>query len=157
MNSFRLQNAAPRFSPRTLEADKVSIYITLLERLENSLAVSQKALLSLDVAAVELGTREQENLYRQIQVLFTHATASMPNDDHAEKTQSGQPISSANWPAKLRATQTRILHLGRVQVALLSRAQRALNFVAHLKALSETIYAAPKWQAYTSHGTAQLK
>jgi hypothetical protein len=156
MNLPLLQNGVSCFPLPKLGEAEIPVYATLLERLENSLTVSQKALLSLDIAAVERGTKEQSNLCRRIEALFAHPAASPQNDDDAGKMQTS-PTISANWPVELSAAQARILHRGRVQAALLSRAQRALNVVAHFKSLPEATYAAPKWQAYPNCGASQLK
>jgi hypothetical protein len=155
MNSSPLQNALPWFPLRTLGADQIPIYATLLKKLESSLGVSQKALLSLDVAAVEQGTTEQNHLFRQIEALyFANAAASAPDDRN--KMQASRPISSVDESVELRASQARILHLGRVHAALLSKAQRALNLVTHLRSLPDATYAAPIWPADASRGTLQL-
>jgi hypothetical protein len=100
----------------------------LLE-LEASLLSSQKALLARDLAGVEQGTLEQMCLRRALEILRPW--------DGARTSDSEQPSS------ELRATAMRILHLGRVQGALLDRAQRSLRMISNLLAGPEANYGPP--------------
>ena len=90
----------------------------LLGELETSLRFSQAVLLTRDVARIEHLTEEQEGLRRRLT--------------------AGFPLSDSEFPlvgdAAMQALLERVLHLGRVQMVLLARAQRTLQMIAHLTA-----------------------
>jgi hypothetical protein len=113
-------------------AERNKALIALLAQLEASLAASQKALLAADLAELERGTGEQRALCRQIENSF--AAGPVPSPSH------NQPSGEQ---ADLRATQARVLHLARVQGALLRRAQRSLRVVAGL--MAHPTYAPQQW------------
>lgn len=107
--------------------------LALLGELEASLQTSQQALLARDVARLEESTREQTRLQRSLQVLGSRDAA-----------QGSDPTRyDLAFAAQLRAAQLRALHLGRVQAALLARAQRWLRVVSNLLAGLEASYVAP--------------
>ena len=95
----------------------------LLGELESSLQASQKALLCCDVAGVERGTEEQIRLRESLASLWT-----------SDSSATFVPLSEPNSAALLRAAQSRVLHLGRVQLALLARAQQSVRILANLLA-----------------------
>jgi len=98
-----------------------------LIELEASLQASQQALLSHDVALIEQHTCEQIRLRRLLEILWSRRDA-------------------AHDPAflvEMRAAQMRVLHLGRVQAALLVRAQRWQSMLSNLLAGPEVNYAPP--------------
>jgi hypothetical protein len=97
--------------PLAAKNDRVSREI--LRELDASLRASQKALLSGDLAGIEQGTREQEHLRRALEALWTARPHGFTED---------------------RALLEQVLHLGRVQVALLSRAQRSLRITSRVLA-----------------------
>jgi len=111
----RLFNGAAEITP----ASKL-----LLVELEASLRASQRALLSHDVALMERHTCEQIRLQRLLEVLWSRRDAAR---DPA-------------FVVEMRAAQMRVLHLGRVQAALLVRAQRWQNMLSNLLAGPETSY-----------------
>ena len=92
----------------------------LLGELESSLAASQRALLARDVVSLDRATREQIRLRRALEILCAQKIVSAP---------------------ELRGAQQRVLHLGRVQAALLVREQRWLTVLANLVAGPEASYA----------------
>jgi len=102
----------------------------LLE-LEASLLSSQEALLARDLAGVEQGTCEQVRLQRALEILRP-CEAAQTSD--SERTRAS---------SELRAAAIRILHLGRVQAALLDRAQRSLRMISNLLAGPEASYGPP--------------
>jgi hypothetical protein len=101
-----------------------------LGELEASLLASQRALLSRDVAGLEERTGEQIRLRRSLEIVWSRAAA--PGNDPAPAVAD-----------ELGAAQRRVLHLGRVQAALLARAERWLTMVAHLLAGPTANYAPP--------------
>ena len=105
---------------------------TLLGELESSLLASQKALLCGDVTEVERGAVEQKRLREALTILWT-------SDSTATFETFPQPDS-----ALLRPAQLRILHLGRVQIALLARAQQSLRILANLLAGTAGDYGPPR-------------
>jgi hypothetical protein len=99
-------------------APGASAILQLLAELEGSLQVGQKALLNGDLAVMERSTCEQARLQ--------HGLADLVMRD------------SVNRGAKsVHDAQARVLHLGRVQAALLVRAQLRLRIIANLLAGAE--------------------
>lgn len=95
--------------------------LALLRTLEVSLQNSQKALLARDVGHLEELTREQLRL----RALLTLARAENENLAGAETSTNPEPA------AAMRAAAKRVMHLGRIQQALLDRAQRSLRTLSH--------------------------
>lgn len=118
----------------------------LLAELECSLEAGQRALLSRDLAGLERATSEQIGLHRSLQALGSQNGA--PKND-------ATPLDPA-LAAGLRAAQWRVLYLGRVQAALLTRAQRSLRMLSNLLAGPGASYAAPNYSApgYAASGYA---
>jgi hypothetical protein len=112
----------------------------LLAELEQSLEASQRALLSRDLEGLERETREQTGLHRSLEILSSRNGAL---DEPAPRI---DPAVAAG----LRAAQWRVLYLGRVQAALLTRAQRSLRIVSHRLAGSEASYAQPDFPPASS-------
>ena len=93
----------------------VSAILQLLAELEGSLQVGQKALLNGDLAGMEQSTCEQARLQ--------HALAD-----------PGMRENLNPGAKSVRDAQARVLHLGRVQAALLLRARLRLRIIANLLA-----------------------
>jgi hypothetical protein len=108
--------------------------LELLRKLETSLQTSQRALLSGDLAALQQETCEQLRLQRALEV--GSPTGAGTSDGYPE------PDESASL-TDLRAAQMRVLHLGRVQAAILARANRWLTTVSNLMAGPEAGYTSP--------------
>lgn len=98
-------------------------WASLLNALELSLQSAQAALLTRSVAEIEERTHEQEDLMREFKI-----------------RRRRHPIPD---PATLRPALNRIAHLGRVQLALLARAQQDLRIASNLLAGPHTIYGPP--------------
>lgn len=97
-----------------------SAWTSLLERLETSMRVSQRALLSQDVNALERMTAEQRST-------LTELRARMERE---------RP------PACLQAAQ-RVLEVGRVLEFLIGRMQRKLMVAANCRAAAQPTYQPP--------------
>jgi len=106
-------------------------HLALLAELEASLQASQRALLSRDVASLEQHTAEQMRLQKALAIL----SAPMPRLSGSN--------SNPTLVAELRAAETRVLQMARMQAALLDRAQRWLRTVVNLLAGVEKNYAPP--------------
>ena len=105
----------------------------LLGELESSLQASQHDLLSRNLAGIEQRTGEQIRLRRALKILWSR-----------NPLQSSDPMPfDRAGAAKLLLTQLRVLHLGRVQAALLMRAQRRSRMLSHVLAGPGAGYAAP--------------
>src|SRR5579863_3212787 len=136
-------DAAPRSAPRSAQppstepslrrgnAEIAQASRALLGRLEASLQASQDALLARDITRLEERTCEQIGLRRSLEILWD--AAHPPGSDAAPH--------DLRLAAELRAAQIRVLRLGRVQAALLGRAQRWLRMVSNLLAGPEASYA----------------
>lgn len=126
-------SAEPRAGQGGSEIAQASL--ALLTELEASLQASQQGLLSCDVARVERSTREQIRLCRALGILWSGNAGA-----------SGMQCDLA-LAAELRSAQRRVLHLGRVQAALLRRAQRWLRMLSNLTAGPEAGYLPPSGMA----------
>jgi hypothetical protein len=126
----------------------------VLAELEASLEASQRALLGRDVASLEQCTSEQIRLHRSLKILWSRR-ADLPGS-HSSRSGPGLGVPGIEIPAfdipkfdnatfdiELRDAQLRVLHLGRIQAALLGRAQRWLRTVSHLLAGVEQNYVLP--------------
>jgi len=118
-----------------------SAQLTLLEHLEVSLQITQKALLARDLSALEQGTTEQMRLCRALEILPRRTAVPAQNGDPLQGALELRP--EAELSAALQAAQARVLHLGRVQAALLVRAQRSLHMIANLLAGPQASYTPP--------------
>ena len=96
---------------------------SLLDAMEASFQSSQRALLSRDLAAIEQQTREQVRLRREFEALSRCGLVGSDSD--------------------LRAAEEYVLHLGRVQLALVARAQRSLRILSNLLAGPQSTYGPP--------------
>ena len=110
-----------------LSSPQIASGRALLTELEASLQASQRALLAHDLASLEHRTGEQIRLRRALEIFGTP---------------DGAPLAESDLPHELRAAQKRVLHLGRVQLALLGRAQRWLRTLSHLMAGPGASYSA---------------
>ena len=111
--------------------------LALLRELEASLESTQQAVLARDLAGLEQGTREQLRLRQELEILW----AWDRTHPHADPTGGTRNLpDTSDLMVELRAVGMRVLHLGRVQAALLVRAQRSLRMIAHLLAGPESSY-----------------
>jgi hypothetical protein len=113
--------------------------ITLLRELEASLQGSRRALLALDLAGLECGTREQVNVIGRFEPLLQRQSAA------AGSAQDGYRIFVK--PANVSALQTelqqcahRVREATRLQAALLARAQAKLWVLANMLAGPSATY-----------------
>lgn len=112
--------------------------LAALGELECSLEATQKALLARDLARIEQETREQMRLQRAFAILT--APVAAPAGDPANgdvRIQERAQLLSA-----LHSAEMRVLHLARVQAALLARAQRTARMIANLLAGPHAAYGA---------------
>lgn len=112
---------------------------SLLAELEHSLAAGQRALLSRDLEGLERATCEQTGLSRSLQILWSQPAAESATGAQLNGATEIDPALAAS----LRAVQWRVLYLGRVQAALLTRAQRSLRILSHRLAGPGASYVAP--------------
>jgi hypothetical protein len=115
--------------------------MALLLQLEASLQASQIALLARDLARIEQGTRDQIRLLQELEILS--APGRGLEEGSPGKRNSCAPSSDGPLTAELRAAQLRVLHLGRVQTALLVRGERSLRILSHLVAGAQSNYGPP--------------
>jgi hypothetical protein len=125
--------------------------LALLQELEASLEQSQRALLKRDLAGIEQGTREQIGLQQALAALWASAAPAVPavpeDQRAADPAISFGPLSfglrESNLAPTVLAAQRRVLHLGRVQAAVLSRARQSLKMIFYLAAGPQTTYGPP--------------
>ena len=106
-------------SPESAEVENDALRLALLTDLELSLRASERAILSRDVAGLERATDEQANLGRRLVLL---------------------PVRGGAFSPTVMEAQRRVLGLGRVQGALLERAQRRLRVLANWMAGPQAEY-----------------
>ena len=107
-------------------------FLALCEELESNLLASQQALVSGDLSWLEELTGKQLLFERKLANLLASAREAPP-----------VTADSAEMQCKMRAAQLRILHLGRVHMALLARRQRSLRTLRHRMAGRESFYGPP--------------
>jgi hypothetical protein len=95
-----------------------------MEELEASLMGSHRALLELDLASIECGTREQANLIRKFDAVRKQS------EDGAIRL----PAHAPGLARELRHSGARILEAARLQSALLVRAQGKLRVLGNMLA-----------------------
>jgi hypothetical protein len=129
---------AERFAPERLQ---------LLRGLELSLSGSRQALLALDLAGIEQGTREQVGLVRELQKFperemrmrrlrpgFEPEQTSERREGGTEETGAEVPPWSGEMAEDVRRCEEAVLQAARVQAALLARARRKLRILANMLA-----------------------
>ena len=104
--------------------DLVRCRLALMGELEASLDASRKALLALDLAGIELGTREQIGLLRNLEAVRQRSTLACPAELEHETRRCGH----------------RILQAARLQSAILARARAKLRVVANMLAGQSVTY-----------------
>ncbi len=133
---------------RSEDAEIAQASLALLAELERSLLAGQQALLSRDVVRVEQATHDQIRGQRALAILWSREAAG------PEASDPGAPATAPPYrlpncdvavAAALRSAQMRVLALGRVQAALVSRAQRWGRTVSNLLAGPEASYVPPAW------------
>lgn len=137
---LRHSSQAPESTPPPA-SEIILARLALLAELETSLLASHRALLAREISSLEKHTAEQMRLHRALAVLPAPRSHSSANS-----SVSCRPALAA----ELRAAEQRVLQLGRVQAALLVRAQRWLRTVAHLLAGVGKTYAPPCGMAGTT-------
>jgi len=110
---------------RSAPSELSRLYLQLLRELADRVESSTQAVVSGDVARLEAGTAEQCRLWQKI--------VSLP----PEPGHGADPA----WPPEVVDAQQRLLHLGRVQRALLRRSQQCLRAVCNLLAGPHSGYA----------------
>jgi hypothetical protein len=126
-----------RFSPERLQ---------LLRELEASLGGSRQALLALDLAGIEQGTREQVGLVRELQ-RYSEREMQMPRPTlektgerlggrkgKTQETGAEVPTWSQEMAEDVRHCEEAVLQAARVQAALLARTRRKLRILANMLA-----------------------
>jgi len=106
------------------EDDLVRCQLGLMAELEASLDASRKALLALDLAGIELGTREQIGLLRNLEAVRQRSRLACPAELEHETRRCGH----------------RILQAALLQSALLARARAKLRVVANMLAGQSVTY-----------------
>lgn len=105
--------------------------LTLMRQLQASLAQSCKALLALDLAGIERGTREQVGLSQELAEGFARAGRELGGDEGEE----------------LRQNELGVLQALRLQSALLARARCKLRVLANMLAGPSASYGPPRSRA----------
>jgi hypothetical protein len=104
--------------------------LALLAALEDGLCAIESALLSHNLELLENATARLARDYAKLKKMPPIAGP-------------GSTMHSANGASQLRDTRWRVLHLGRVQAALLARMQRSLTAIANLLAGRSASYGPP--------------
>ena len=110
--------------------------ITLFCELETSLEGSRKALLALDLASLESGTREQAGLIMRFEPLWRQREEYRTFIEPANI----KPANASAWQAELTHCAHRVREATRVQAALLARAQAKLRVLGNMLAGPSATY-----------------
>jgi len=114
---------------------------TLMCQLEASLHGSRKALLALDLAGIERGTREQVSLMREFEAVLRRGAASPAiGSQPAKDGVPGLPAGAPAWQEELRRCENRVREAARLQAALLVRARCKLHVLANMLAGPSVTY-----------------
>jgi hypothetical protein len=108
----------------------------LLQQLEASLGRSHQALVALDLAGIEQGTREQQRLCRNLAEEIWRR----------KNTEDARAEENPALGEELRRDAGKVLAAARVQAALVKRAQRKLQILANMLAGAERTYTSPMEQ-----------
>ena len=128
-DNLRLQSTSElTIPPASSPASGIDLHLSLLSALQTSLHASQQAVLDRDVSLLERLTDEQRVLGHRLSRL-------MPSMASRKK----QPKPSCRTVQILRA-RLEVLHLGRVQCALLVRAQQFLRAASHHRTGPQAAY-----------------
>ena len=100
--------------------------LSLIEDIERNLLASQRALLSGDLHRLEKLTAEQGLFARKLADVLRAFS-----------------VSASAITREVRAAQLRVLHLGRVHIALLARQQQRLRTLRHRLAGPQSLYGPP--------------
>jgi hypothetical protein len=159
-----------QFSPATTP-ESILAGLDLLGELASNLEASHTAVLSHNLASIEQLTREQARLAQALEILWTRNVPPNGGENSAQNSQKSsdsnsekstdenssarlQNLRDRGLAAALRAAQLRVLHLGRVQTALLIGAQRSLTMIANLLAGPQATYGPPGYQPVHRQGPA---
>jgi hypothetical protein len=118
--------------------------LALLRQLEDSLNASREALLARDLSRLEQGTDEQIRLRRALGILLAGKNVGKNVGKNSDEGADAPPsLCDPLLAENLREAQLRVLQHGRVQAALLRRAQRWLRVLSNLLAGPEAGYLDP--------------
>ncbi len=124
----------PFAAARKGEESLLRARLALMCELEASLQASRKALLALDLADIECGTRDQIGLTRELEALLQRSRASLAAERSAEPGAPELRTHAAELEEKLQQSQNRIFDALRLQAALLTRARGKLRVLANMLA-----------------------
>jgi hypothetical protein len=121
--------------------DLVRLRLALMGELEASLDASRKSLLALNLTGIELGTREQVGLLRNLEAVLRRSMAApgrekQPTEDRTQAWLAYAP----ELEDETRRCCHRILQAARLQAALLARARAKLRVVANMLAGQSVTY-----------------
>jgi hypothetical protein len=122
------------------ESDRLRGSLAVLAKLETSLAESQKALLALDLDAIEQGTRQQTALTGELATLVAREKLRCDGEAIIESCTQTFRVPAGGVRKDLRDAAMRIREAARLQGALLARAQRKLRTLANVLAGPEASY-----------------
>ena len=129
----------PAVTVAARETEHLRARLALMNALEASLHRSRKALLALDLAGVERGTIEQTGLIRECgEILWSEVPIDLSAGTNKLEGQQKELLKK-----ELGLCQQRILEAGRLQAALLARAQSKLRVLANMLAGPSVIYSPP--------------
>jgi len=124
-----------------LAAELLPDRLAVMRELEASLQGSRKALLALDLAGIERGTREQVRLIRELEMVLRRPTASSAiGRQPAEDAAQGLPACAPELEEELRRCESRVRDGARLQAALLARARSKLRVLANMLADPSVTY-----------------
>ncbi len=132
---------------------RLRVALQWMRELESSLQVSRKALLALDLAGIEQGTREQVRLIGALEGVLQRSAAPPETPERSTENPADNPVQNqaaqnqavqnraSGWPAggaeleeELRRRGGRIREAARLQLALLARSRCKMRILANMLA-----------------------
>jgi hypothetical protein len=113
----------------SVESDHLQSQLALLTDIENGLRSMQSALRSRNIEGLRQATSRIARCHAELKMVLRFAGSG--------------PARNSTSGARMREAQWRVLQLGRVQAALLARAQRSLTAVTNALTGGEASYRPP--------------
>jgi hypothetical protein len=121
----------------------------ILQEMAASLVASCQALLTRNLEAMENGIEQQQRLQRALAILWKadtlwdFATTNRPTPRQKTPCEAFLLPTDLRGDTQLLNSVAHVLHLGRVQKALLVRAQQSLRMIGYLAAGAQANYQPP--------------
>jgi len=118
----------------TQDNEPVRTRLVFMRQLLASLSASRKALLGMDLAAIEQGTREQSGLSRVLAEMVRSRRLSVIQSCTSTQEHAAGLVCDSDPGGELKRTESEVMQALRLQSALLARVQRKMRVMANMLA-----------------------